>query len=55
VAFTVVACDDGEVRKLGGGLTTVACVAYRVVLSILSSSLATSDLTSFSSFTMVPR
>ncbi|MCG2891724.1 MAG: DUF99 family protein [Acidilobus sp.] len=29
VAFTVVACDDGEVRKLGGGLTTVACVAYR--------------------------
>jgi len=29
MAFTVVACDDGEVRKLGGGLTTVACVAYR--------------------------
>jgi Uncharacterized conserved protein len=29
VAFTVVACDDGEVRKLGGGLTTVACIAYR--------------------------
>lgn len=27
--FTAVACDDGKVRKLGGGLTVVACVAYR--------------------------
>ncbi|MGC9071303.1 MAG: DUF99 family protein [Acidilobus sp.] len=26
--FTAVACDDGEVRKLGGGLTAVACVSY---------------------------
>ncbi|MFP3310115.1 DUF99 family protein [Acidilobus sp. 7A] len=27
--FTAVACDDGVVRKLGGGLTAVACVSYR--------------------------
>ncbi|MGC9112541.1 DUF99 family protein [Acidilobus sp.] len=27
--FTAVACDDGVVRKLGGGVTAVACVSYR--------------------------
>ncbi len=28
-SFVAVACDDGKVRKLGGGVAVVACVAYR--------------------------
>lgn len=35
--FTAVACDDGEVRKLGGGTTAVACVSYRELRPVAAS------------------
>lgn len=31
------ACDDGEVRKLGAGATAVACVSYREVRPVAAS------------------